>query len=253
MVVVDLRGDAEPQGHESRVGPVIEAYGDLAPCLHLHRYAHLGRPRQRLDHLARRQAGGLGERGSIDRDPHQAHTRGADDMRSVGLRAVVGAKRDFGAGPMHGFRQAVPPGHHAGRKRSVCRTAPSGPRTSTRTPAFPVTGSWSVPSGGSGIVALVTHPWCTLTRASRASRRASAIRGRVTGSPRTLPPPWVCGSIAFGPINATRSTLPAASASRPREVLRRANDRAVASRSKAGSMRATVWPGAGPGPVPSAW
>ena len=73
---------------------------------------------------------------------------------------------------------------------------------------------------------------------SSESRRASASPGPATDSTRMLPPPWVCRSIAFGPMSASRSRVPVGKGSSPRGLLSNTNDREATWRNSTGSIGA---------------
>ena len=135
------------------------------------------------------------------------------------------------------------PSHHVTTLLEKCASwtiAPSAVRTSRCTPSSPLTGSRRLPCAGEAVVALVRQPWCTLTLAALPSAARSDFARSVwtAGRTRTLPPPWVCGSVALGPISATLRGLPLSRGSKPRGLLSRTNDRAVTSRRRCESTSA---------------
>ena len=108
--------------------------------------------------------------------------------------------------PMPGGSPSSP--HQANTVDCRCSepsSAPPASRYSTRTPGSPETGSRIVRDGGSGTISQVWQPAATLTSAcpARASRSASAGVDRPPGMTAALPPPWMTGCTALGPITAT--------------------------------------------------
>src|SRR5262249_48078735 len=126
---------------------------------------------------------------------------------------------------------------------SAASRAPSLARNSSRRPGSPVSGSRSDPASGSGTVTQVWQPSDTVTSAWSARASASATAGvdTVTGTTTALPPPWMAGRTAFGPITATRLRVAASTGSAPRSLRSRTSDAAVALRSSEWST-STVLP-----------
>src|SRR6516164_994545 len=122
---------------------------------------------------------------------------------------------------------------------SVPASSPSSVRNSSRTPGSPVSGSRSAPSGGSGTMLQVTQPGRTINRAWPASASVSAPAGVDTPTCGTvaLPPPWVTGLTALGPIRAMLRSVPGSSGSTPASLLSSVNAAAAQRRSSDGSAR----------------
>ena len=134
------------------------------------------------------------------------------------------------------------PSHHASAVAARCslaNTAPSEVANSSRTPGSPVTGSVTEPRGGSGTPCQVRQPGAevTVTSPPKASRRAWTGAAADAGMTRALPPPWITGCSAFGPITATRSMPPAASGSAAPSLCSSTSEPVTALRSSTAGTR----------------
>ena len=167
---------------------------------------------------------------------------------------VLSGRNDVVAVMLPGWPQPMPGGiwSHQASAVDVRCSAPSRPpsrsRYSSSSPGSPVLGSRSDPASGSGTTTHVWHPGATVTSACPANAAASPAAGvdTVFGITTALPPPWMAGRIAFGPITATRRTRAGSIGSAASFSLRnRTNDAAAARRRRAGST------GAGTGAAPS--
>ena len=123
---------------------------------------------------------------------------------------------------------------------SVPASSPPSVRNSSRTPGSPVSGSRSAASSGSGTMLQVTQPGRTvsLVCGSRpASASVSALAGvdTLTCGTVALPPPWVTGLTALGPISATLRSAAGSSGSTPASLLSSVNAAAAQRRSSIGS------------------
>jgi hypothetical protein len=130
---------------------------------------------------------------------------------------------------------------------SVPASSPSSVRKSSRTPGSPVSGSRSATSSGDGTLLHVTQPGRTMTRARPASACASARAGvdTLTCGTVALPPPWVTGVTALGPITAMLRNVAASSGSTPASFLSSVNAVAAQRRSSDGSTSTGPSPDAG--------
>jgi hypothetical protein len=122
-------------------------------------------------------------------------------------------------------------------RRSVPASFPSSVQNSSRTPGSPVSGSRSMAGSGPGTLLHVTQPGRTATRACPASASVSARAGAgsLTGGTVALPPPWVTGRTALGPISATLAIVAGSSGSASFSFRSSVNDAAAQRRSSAGS------------------
>ena len=122
---------------------------------------------------------------------------------------------------------------------SVANTSPPEVANSSRTPGSPVTGSVTEPRGGSGTPCQVQQPGAevTVTSPPNASRRAWTGAGADAGMTRALPPPWITGCSAFGPITATRWMPPGASGSTAPSLCSSTSEPVTALRSSAAGTR----------------
>jgi hypothetical protein len=122
---------------------------------------------------------------------------------------------------------------------SVPASSPSSVRNSSRTPRSPVSGSRSADSSGDGTLLHVTQPGRTVTRAISASASLSAPAGvdTLTCGTVALPPPWVTGRTALGPIRATLRSVPGSSGNISPWLLSSVNAAAAQRRSSDGSAR----------------
>ena len=118
----------DPKAHryEPPLRPIVDLHLDLLARPQSNRHAKLGRTRQRLHHVSRREAGRLGHERAPHSDAYVADAGRADNVRPVDFRAIAGSHRQLGAAQLHGFGQAVPPGDDARRKRSVVQHASVG-------------------------------------------------------------------------------------------------------------------------------
>ena len=168
---------------------------------------------------------------TVEREP--AHPARADHVRAGLASPVAGAEHDRAAArPSRRLRQPSHQANIVAVRCSVPASSPSSVRNSSRTPGSPVSGSRSAAGSGSGTLLHVTQPGRTITRArpTRASRQRVAGVDTLTWGTVALPPPWVTGLTALGPISATLRSVPGSSGSTSASLLSSANAAAAQRR-----------------------